>query len=130
MLQRHQWRLFVAVLGSTNLLDNTNFWGNSPVTEANTTLAGYALNSFADTNINAGQALQQNYTALPATASISGRVMDNLGNPVTGVSLYATTLIGGINYQSLLGQTDNSGKLHPGRDFRRVANLFQLRWRQ
>lgn len=99
----------VAVLGDTNLLDNTNFWGGSPVTEANTTLAGYILNSFADTNINAGQALQQNYTALPATASISGRVMDNLGNPVTGVSLYATTLIGGITYQSLLGQTDNSG---------------------
>jgi hypothetical protein len=99
----------VAVLGDTNLLDNTNFWGGSPVTEANTTLAGYILNSFADTNINAGQALQQNYTALPATASISGRVMDNLGNPVTGVSLYAITLIGGITYQSLLGQTDNSG---------------------
>ena len=99
----------VAVLGDTNLLDNTNFWSSSPVTEANTTLAGYILNSFADTNINAGQALQQNYTALPATASISGRVLDNLGNPVTGVSLYATTLIGGITYQSLLGQTDNSG---------------------
>ena len=99
----------VAVLGDTNLLDTTNFWSSSPVTEANTTLAGYILNSFADTNINAGQAIQQNYTAQPATASISGRVVDNLGNPVTGVSLYATTLIGGITYQSLLGQTDNSG---------------------
>lgn len=99
----------VAVLGDTNLLDTTNFWDSNPDSSVNVTLANYVLNGFDFTNILAGQAIQQNYVALPVTASISGQVRDNLGNPVVGVALYASTLYGGIFYQSLNGQTDGSG---------------------
>ena len=94
----------VAVLGDTNI-----FWDANPNDSDNTALAGYILNSFGFTNISVGQAIQQNYVALPVTASISGQVLDNFGNPVTGVSLFAGTVIGGLFYQSLDGQTDDSG---------------------
>ncbi|MFZ0828007.1 MAG: carboxypeptidase-like regulatory domain-containing protein [Verrucomicrobiia bacterium] len=99
----------VAVLGDTNLLDTTNFWNSNPDTTANVALANYVLNGFESTNILAGQAIRQDYVALPVTASISGQVRDNLGNPVVGVELYASTFISGNGYQSLNGLTDNSG---------------------
>ena len=99
----------VAVLGDTNFLDTTNFWDGNPDSSGNVALSSYVLNGFDFTNILAGQAIQQNYVALPVTASISGQVRDNLGNPVAGVALYASTLVIGIGYRSLNGQTDNSG---------------------
>jgi hypothetical protein len=94
----------VAVLGGTN-----TSWNANANTAANSALANYILNGFDFTNISVGQAIPLNYLALPVTASISGHVRDNLGNPVVGVELYASTVIGGLGYQSLNGQTDNSG---------------------
>ncbi len=94
----------VAVLGGTN-----NTWNANPNTAANLVLANYVLNSYDLTNLAVGQAIQQNYTALPVTASISGQVRDNLGNPVVGVELFASAFLGGNNYVTLNGQTDNSG---------------------
>ena len=49
------------------------------------------------------------FVALPATARISGRVQDNAGNPVSGVTLTGGANLGGQNYQALEGTTDNSG---------------------
>jgi hypothetical protein len=94
----------VAVLGSTN-----NLWNANPNTGANLVLAGYVLNSYDLIGIAVGQAIQQIYTALPVTASISGQVRDNLGNPVSGVELFAGALISGNNYVTQNVQTDNSG---------------------
>jgi hypothetical protein len=56
-----------------------------------------------------GQAFLQNFTALEATARISGQVKDNAGNPVVGVSLGGGALIGGVNYSPANALTDNSG---------------------
>ena len=97
----------VAVLG-TNSDWNCNANGGNPA------LNNYILNNFNNTNILVGQAILQNFVALPVTARISGRVRDNLGNPVTGVDLYASALISGNFYQSLNGQTDNSGNYSLG----------------
>ncbi len=94
----------VAVLGDTN-----NFWDSNPNDSDNTVLASYIMNSFNLTNIAVGQAVQQNYVALPVTASISGQVLDNFGNPVVGISLNANAVLDGASYQALSGQTDDSG---------------------
>jgi len=94
----------VAVLGDTN-----TSWNANPNDSDNTALASYILNSFSPTNISVGQAIRQNYVALPVTASISGRVLDNFGNPVVGVSLNADAVLDGVSYQALSGQTDDSG---------------------
>jgi len=94
----------VAVLGDTN-----TSWDANPNDSDNTGLASYIVNGFNLTNIAVGQAIPQNYVALPVTASISGQVHDNFGNPVVGVSLNANAVLDGGNYQSLSGQTDGSG---------------------
>ncbi len=84
-------------------------WNASPTSGNNLALANYIVNQFNNTNIALGQAILQNYVALPVTAHISGRVLDNSGNPVTGVSLYASQFTGGNNYSSLNSETDGSG---------------------
>lgn len=89
-------------------------WSANPTSENNLTLGNYILNQFNNTNIAVGQAILQNYVALPVTAHISGWVRDNLGNPVTGVSLYANRFIGGNNYTSLNSDTDGSGNYSLG----------------
>ena len=50
-----------------------------------------------------------NFIALPATALINGHIQDNTGSNVVGLGLMATANIGGNNYGSLSGTTDNSG---------------------
>ncbi|MDB6065527.1 MAG: regulator of chromosome condensation [Pedosphaera sp.] len=95
----------VAVLGTTN-----DQWYCSP--NSSDALANYVLNNFMSTDVTNGQVIQQNFVALPVTARISGQVRDNLGNPVAGLSLYAYTFNG--TYQSLNGNTDNSGNYSLG----------------
>ena len=84
-------------------------WNSSPTSGNNLALANYVVNSFNNTNIALGQAILQNYLPLPVTGHISGRVLDNVGNPVTGVSLYASQFTSGNNYSSLNSETDVSG---------------------
>lgn len=91
------------------LADGTNEWNCNPNDDINTALAGYVLNNSQNTNLAVGQAFQQNYVALPVNAHISGRVRDNSGNPVVGVSLYASTFNGGNGYLSVNSQTDTNG---------------------
>ena len=71
------------------LADGTNIWNCNPNNENNIPLAGYILNNSQNTNIAVSQAIEQDFVALPINAQISGRVRDNSGNPVVGVSLYA-----------------------------------------
>ncbi len=94
----------VAVLGNTG-----PDWNCNANDSDNTILANYVLNNFNNTNIAVGQAIQQNFVALPVTAHISGRVLDNLGNAVSGVTLYADQFSGGNNYQSQNSSTDVLG---------------------
>ncbi len=94
----------VAVLGGL-----TNEDWNCNVNNGGAPINSYVLNQFNTLSLSSNQTVLQNFTALPATARISGRAVDNSGNPIVGVQLTANALIGGKNYQSLDGTTDNSG---------------------
>jgi len=84
-------------------------WTASPSTSDNAILTGYLISSGLDTtNISQGQALHQDFTAIRETASISGQVRDNLGNPVSGLNVFGNVNIGGVQYNSS-SDTDNSG---------------------
>jgi hypothetical protein len=94
----------VAILG-----DRTNYCGCKVYQAENTALGSYIVNNYLDITNAPNQTTLENFVALPATAQISGRVLDNSGNAVIGVGLYASTSINGINYNSLEGDTDSSG---------------------
>ena len=110
---------------SVALADGTNFWNCNPNNAANTALAGYILNNSQNTNIAAGQAIEQDFVALPVNAQISGRVRDNSGNPVVGVSLFASTFSStNDGYQSLNSQTDTNGNYSLGVSTSAGGNWF------
>jgi hypothetical protein len=95
----------VAILGGL-----TNEPWNCNVNDGvGTPVGNYVLNQFDSLTVSSNQTVLQNFVALPATARISGGVVDNSGNPIIGVQLYAVANIGGNNYSSLDGTTDNSG---------------------
>lgn len=91
----------LAVLG-----DLTNQWNCDVNSGGGTSLVNYVLNYFPTISTAPNQAYLNNFVALPVTGQISGRVVDNAGNPVSGVTLNADN---GHNYHSLDGTTDNSG---------------------
>lgn len=59
------------------------------------------------TNLNAGIAVEVNFTALVATNFISGQVQFN-GTNIVGVGIYANATINGLNYNAYV-DTDNNG---------------------
>jgi hypothetical protein len=99
---------------SVALADGTNEWNCNPNNSGNIALAGYILNNSQNTNIAVGQAVRQDYVALPINAQISGHVRDNSGNPVSRVTLYASTFNGGNSYLSLNSTTDTNGNYSIG----------------
>ncbi len=115
---------------SVALADGTNEWNCNPNNSGNIALAGYILNNSQNTNIAVGQAVQQDYVALPINAQISGHVRDNSGNPVSGVTLYASTFNGGNSYLSLNSHNRYQRQLLPrrGHRLRRLGRELQ-RWR-
>lgn len=94
----------VAVVG-----DNTNVWYCSATSDKNTALNGYVVNFFSGSTMSPGQTVQENFTAIPATATISGHVQTASGTNIVGVGLNAGATINGQNYQTLDATTDNSG---------------------
>jgi hypothetical protein len=94
----------VAILG-----DVTNYWSDNANSSKNTALGNYIVNFYNTMTFSPGQTMQENFTALPVTAAISGHVQDNSGTNVVGVGLNAIATINGDNYESLDGTTDNSG---------------------
>jgi hypothetical protein len=89
--------------------DLTNYWQCSVNNGKNTVIGGYVVDTFNNVTNAPGQTTLENFTALPATATITGQVRDNSGTNVSRVSLNANAVIGGNNYQTLDGTTDNSG---------------------
>jgi hypothetical protein len=90
----------VAVLG-----DLTNQWA-AQITEP---IGNYIVNVYQNIPLSPNQAVEEDFTPLSATATISGNVRDNSGNNVVGVTLTGSATISGKNYQSLDATTDNSG---------------------
>ena len=91
----------VAVLGGP---DN---WNCNP-DNSDPALADYIVSRASGTNINVGQAIRLNLTALPATARISGHVQDSSGNPVVGIGIISDATIGGVEYSDFM-ETDSGG---------------------
>lgn len=67
-----------------------------------------AFNQNGGTNLAAGQAVLVNFTAIPATNVISGKVQYN-GAALTGVGVGASATIGGRNYNLNNVDTDANG---------------------
>ena len=89
--------------------DLTNNWNCNVNNGKNTAIGAYIFNTFnSNTNVP-NQVTLENFTALPATATISGHVQDNSGTNIIGVALSANAFISGNNYQSLDSVTDQSG---------------------
>ena len=100
--------------GITAYADGTNVWSSDPGSGANLVLANDIVNTPVGTNVSSGQAVLQNFQALPITGYIQGAVHDNLGNPVAGVSLYALQSSDPYTYQSLNNETDTNGNYSLG----------------
>lgn len=66
-----------------------------------------AFDQNGGTNINAGQAVLQNFTAILATNQITGKVQFNGAN-VVGVGIYAYATISNVSYNTYV-DTDNNG---------------------
>jgi hypothetical protein len=61
------------------------------------------------TNLNPGQALLVNFTAVLATNHISGSLKDNSGNPIANVGIWANATINGVAYSQDSVSTDTNG---------------------
>ena len=90
------------------VLAETNGWYCSPSSDS-PALANYVVSGGQVTTLISGQAFRQDFTALQTTATISGKVLDNLGNPVAGVGFGGGAFIGGANYSTVNVLTDIAG---------------------
>jgi hypothetical protein len=61
------------------------------------------------TNLSAGQAVRQNFTAIAASSLITGKVTDSSNNPIVGVGVNAYASISGVQYNPSTAHTDANG---------------------
>jgi hypothetical protein len=94
----------VAVLG-----DATNSWFCSINSAKNNAFVGFVVNQFNGQTMTVGQAVQENFVALPANDRITGHVSEGASTNVVGVGLNAMAVINGNTYQSLDAHTDMNG---------------------
>lgn len=95
--------------------DGTNQWNSEISSGKNADTANYIFNFFPTLALTSGETVLQNYVALPITASIAGNVQtSDTKTNLAGVTLEAFATIGGMNYQSLDGTTDNAGNYSLG----------------
>jgi hypothetical protein len=94
------------VIGVLGLGANDSWWmqANNDNQLTNYVFSQETING----NINAGQAVLQNFTAIPATNHITGNVKDSKGTNIVDVNVYAYTTIGGVNYNPEI-DTDANG---------------------
>ena len=91
--ETNSWQIYIPPTGNPGL---TNSYVVSP--------------GFVQTNINAGQAIQQNFVLAAANNTISGTVQDVDGNPIGGIVVFATaTNINGVAYQAFNATTAANG---------------------
>lgn len=72
--ETNQWQLFILWPGNPGLTNPAYVFGPG----------------FIQTNLQAGEAIQQNFSVLTAPYTISGTVQDYDGNPIGGVAVFAT----------------------------------------
>ena len=94
------------VVGVLGLGNTDSWWVGANVDDVITNYVFSQENGNANININAGQAVLQNFTGLLATNYITGEVKDNDGNPIVGVGVNANAN-NGTNYQTHVDTDDN-----------------------
>lgn len=99
---------FAGALSSTNDGWNIEVSNDSNPTNYIYSSASFDFNQNGGTNLSYGQAVLVNFTALLATQTISGTVLDTNGNPFTDLQVFASATIDGANYQAQ-ANTDSSG---------------------
>lgn len=76
----------------------------------NNQLTNYVFTqSTIDGNLSAGQAELQNFTAIPGTSLLTGKVTDSGNHPLVGLGVYANATINNTNYQAGNAYTDTNG---------------------
>ena len=93
----------VAVLNTTNTP-----WYLGPAGN-NVSLVNFIVNSMQNVISNGIPAALNNFYLLPIDAQISGRLTDNTGHPLAGVSMFAGMSVGATNYSTALVDTDTNG---------------------
>ena len=84
------------VLGVLGLGSNDFWWLDA---NDNNQLTNYIFSQETiNGNINAGQAVLQNFNAILATNHVTGWLKDNSGNPIAGVGVFASATINGVDY--------------------------------
>ncbi len=93
----------VAVLNTTNSPWFLGPGGN------NLSAVNFIVNSQQNVISNGVTTASNNFSTLPVTAQISGRLTDNTGHPISDVSISADMFVGDINYNTTSVDTDTNG---------------------
>jgi len=72
-------------------------------------LANYIVNQSTNVNLTNGEAFLQNFEPLPVTATISGRLVNNSGVPLSGIGVGAGATINSMQYGTANVDTDTNG---------------------
>jgi hypothetical protein len=109
----------VAALVNTNVLGTNATWYCSPNPGDETGIAADALSNYVFSQIdNVGltnsEAVLQNFIGLPISATISGQLVNNLGVPLSSISVGANATIDGSQFVSDFVNTDTNGNFSFG----------------
>lgn len=101
----------VVALVNTNVLDTNATWFCAPNTGNSiySYLNNYIFDQVDNVSFTNNEALLENYIGLPVTTSISGRVVNNQGIPVSGLGMGASASIDGDQFVTAYVDTDTNG---------------------
>ena len=90
-------------------VNNAGVW-NAGISGNNPAFPNYLWSAgLWDTTLSNGQAVQWNFTGLPATNYITGSVLDSSNNPITNIQVYGYATIGNQDYNAASTYTDANG---------------------
>ncbi|HUE37172.1 MAG TPA: hypothetical protein VMO20_07255, partial [Candidatus Acidoferrum sp.] len=109
----------IVALVNTNVLATNTTWNCSPNTGDETgprinTLDNYIFSQAENVAFTNNQAVLQNFIGLPVTATISGRLVNNQGTPVSSLGVGANATIGGYMFVTSYNDTDTNGNFSFG----------------
>lgn len=104
----------LVALANTNILGTNANWYCAPNNSDSTgvrlaALANYIFSQVDNITFTSNEAYPQNFIGLPITATISGQLTDNQGNPVQGIGMGANANIDGNQFGTAYVDTDNNG---------------------
>ena len=100
----------VAALVNTNALPAGTTWYASTSSGSQLGLLNnYIFNSIDAVDLSSNSVYLLNLVGLPVTTTISGRLLNNQGHPLSSVSVGANADIGGLQYGTAYVQTDTNG---------------------